>query len=152
MLAWRLGLSFFFNDTATTEIYTLSLHDALPILHGHHPNSAGRLLQPMKYGVRPIGVQDLLKVHHICLFRQLGVFFGSQVRDSASRQAANPAPPSRLRSVIGDDGHFKVVAMLRLKRAAHLDRIAAAAIRCHPFHLDRKSTRLNSSHGYISYA
>src|SRR5215204_7813614 len=25
---------FFFNDTATTEIYTLSLHDALPIFHG----------------------------------------------------------------------------------------------------------------------
>src|SRR3712207_8990736 len=28
-----LTLFFFFNDTATTEIYTLSLHDALPILH-----------------------------------------------------------------------------------------------------------------------
>src|SRR2546430_5647863 len=31
----QLALSsffFFFNDTATTEIYTLSLHDALPIL------------------------------------------------------------------------------------------------------------------------
>ena len=26
------GVVFFFNDTATTEIYTLSLHDALPIL------------------------------------------------------------------------------------------------------------------------
>src|SRR2546429_9626226 len=26
-------LFFFFNDTATTEIYTLSLHDALPIFH-----------------------------------------------------------------------------------------------------------------------
>src|SRR3989475_4586958 len=26
-----MSLSFFFNDTATTEIYTLSLHDALPI-------------------------------------------------------------------------------------------------------------------------
>src|SRR2546425_13171839 len=26
---------FFFNDTATTEIYTLSLHDALPISHGN---------------------------------------------------------------------------------------------------------------------
>src|SRR5574340_1847784 len=26
---------FFFNDTATTEIYTLSLHDALPILGRH---------------------------------------------------------------------------------------------------------------------
>src|SRR3712207_6977746 len=25
------GVDFFFNDTATTEIYTLSLHDALPI-------------------------------------------------------------------------------------------------------------------------
>src|SRR5215211_1528740 len=28
---------FFFNDTATTEIYTLSLHDALPILRGALP-------------------------------------------------------------------------------------------------------------------
>src|SRR5256886_12508500 len=27
----RLYFFFFFNDTATTEIYTLSLHDALPI-------------------------------------------------------------------------------------------------------------------------
>src|SRR5258708_39952035 len=26
---------FFFNDTATTEIYTLSLHDALPICRSH---------------------------------------------------------------------------------------------------------------------
>src|SRR6185295_20344439 len=28
------SLLFFFNDTATTEIYTLSLHDALPIWEG----------------------------------------------------------------------------------------------------------------------
>ena len=28
---WSLSSLFFFNDTATTEIYTLSLHDALPI-------------------------------------------------------------------------------------------------------------------------
>src|SRR5256885_3350289 len=28
---------FFFNDTATTEIYTLSLHDALPIYHDPRP-------------------------------------------------------------------------------------------------------------------
>src|SRR5256885_12559827 len=28
---------FFFNDTATTEIYTLSLHDALPICRGTLP-------------------------------------------------------------------------------------------------------------------
>ena len=33
MLSVRISLCclFFFNDTATTEIYTLSLHDALPI-------------------------------------------------------------------------------------------------------------------------
>src|SRR3712207_7687486 len=29
-------LLFFFNDTATTEIYTLSLHDALPIYRALH--------------------------------------------------------------------------------------------------------------------
>src|SRR5256885_1162406 len=39
-LALHLGFSFgivffFFNDTATTEIYTLSLHDALPISLSH---------------------------------------------------------------------------------------------------------------------
>src|SRR3712207_9389239 len=32
-----VSLSFFFNDTATTEIYTLSLHDALPIFPSGHP-------------------------------------------------------------------------------------------------------------------
>src|SRR5256885_16698123 len=31
---------FFFNDTATTEIYTLSLHDALPICAGLEPGVA----------------------------------------------------------------------------------------------------------------
>src|SRR2546430_2796211 len=34
MLCWRIFFFFFFNDTATTEIYTLSLHDALPISYG----------------------------------------------------------------------------------------------------------------------
>src|SRR3712207_7107823 len=33
---------FFFNDTATTEIYTLSLHDALPISLGHVELRGGR--------------------------------------------------------------------------------------------------------------
>src|SRR5260221_10425408 len=31
LLIFTLSFFFFFNDTATTEIYTLSLHDALPI-------------------------------------------------------------------------------------------------------------------------
>src|SRR5215208_7866626 len=33
---------FFFNDTATTEIYTLSLHDALPISRTGGPRPAPR--------------------------------------------------------------------------------------------------------------
>src|SRR5215211_8545415 len=34
---------FFFNDTATTEIYTLSLHDALPIFAGDDDPNRSRL-------------------------------------------------------------------------------------------------------------
>src|SRR5690349_24030862 len=78
-------LFFFFNDTATTEIYTLSLYDALPI------------------------------------------------------STAGAADPGGL-----------VVAHQRRRR-----RVCGAAIGgCgkEPVHLDRKSTRLNSSHVEISYA
>src|SRR2546422_2323433 len=73
---------FFFNDTATTEIYTLSLHDALPI-----------------YG------------------------------------AAAPAhsTPPRLRAASRRSSNVSNAGFLATSR-------------------DRKSTRLNSSHGYISYA
>src|SRR5256885_14347799 len=42
---FQLFFFFFFNDTATTEIYTLSLHDALPISRRHTMNrdhSTGR--------------------------------------------------------------------------------------------------------------
>src|SRR2546428_5044413 len=38
---------FFFNDTATTEIYTLSLHDALPIFLTHNETSTG-LTNPLR--------------------------------------------------------------------------------------------------------
>src|SRR2546429_6425789 len=78
-----ISFFFFFNDTATTEIYTLSLHDALPI----YPSSNSR---PMI--VIPCGT------------RRGGLNFGSGLAGSGAQS------------------------------------------------LDRKSTRLNSSHGYISYA
>src|SRR5258707_11038825 len=79
---------FFFNDTATTEIYTLSLHDALPI----------------SLRVRPL----------------------SQVSDRALGHGGVGQRP----------GHQldKLVALVAVP------------------HLDRKSTRLNSSHANISYA
>src|SRR5215217_8529385 len=38
---------FFFNDTATTEIYTLSLHDALPIVPGSGTATAVMLSTPI---------------------------------------------------------------------------------------------------------
>src|SRR2546429_9830888 len=76
-----LMIFFFFNDTATTEIYTLSLHDALPILQGDAPKTA--LLE--EFRLTPNAV----------LFATASFWQGVE---------------------------------------------------------DRKSTRLNSSHGYISYA
>src|SRR2546422_6768367 len=86
---------FFFNDTATTEIYTLSLHDALPILI-----AAPCVVQIRR---RPlIRFRDQILIH--------------QPLERAV-ESCRPEP--------------------------HL---AARAVE------DRKSTRLNSSHGYISYA
>src|ERR1035437_4801970 len=38
---------FLFNDTATTEIYTLSLHDALPI---YYPTGTGQVISNMADG------------------------------------------------------------------------------------------------------
>src|SRR2546429_7995722 len=78
-------LFFFFNDTATTEIYTLSLHDALPIYAAHGRDGRGARQHAARRGWQHPGA----------------------------------------------------------------DRVHAAALRVVR---DRKSTRLNSSHGYISYA
>src|SRR5256885_16889003 len=41
------SIFFFFNDTATTEIYTLSLHDALPISHSDRTGSVQQVKQPL---------------------------------------------------------------------------------------------------------
>src|SRR3712207_7517697 len=85
-----LFLFFFFNDTATTEIYTLSLHDALPICPHQRPRHRRRA--PCRRGLRA-GAAD---------------------------------------------------------RPSQRDPVADAVRR--RLMLDRKSTRLNSSHANISYA
>src|SRR5256885_2393506 len=41
-MTYPYSFFFFFNDTATTEIYTLSLHDALPISRAAHRVAADR--------------------------------------------------------------------------------------------------------------
>src|SRR3712207_9541555 len=53
MFTLFLVIYFFFNDTATTEIYTLSLHDALPIFHARP--------RPRR---RPAPALRLLGAHH----------------------------------------------------------------------------------------
>src|SRR3989454_10917780 len=52
-------LVFFFNDTATTEIYTLSLHDALPISCVEDDAAPGPPAPEPKRGGGPLGVPDL---------------------------------------------------------------------------------------------
>src|SRR5438067_9073274 len=47
---------FFFNDTATTEIYTLSLHDALPISDYAQPNPPARILDALIAGEIDVAV------------------------------------------------------------------------------------------------
>src|SRR5690348_18505827 len=65
ILTSRRFLFFFFNDPATTEIYTLSLHDALPILVAQVGERQQRLLRELEklavehgQGAR-LGVEDV---------------------------------------------------------------------------------------------
>src|SRR3712207_442694 len=64
---------FFFNDTATTEIYTLSLHDALPILGNSASSSKNntpllaRLISPRDEFAPPPIIEILVVVWCGCL-------------------------------------------------------------------------------------
>src|SRR2546430_17583726 len=52
---------FFFNDTATTEIYTLSLHDALPICPSTQaPGPSEAQITPGRWDVDRVRCSDLL--------------------------------------------------------------------------------------------
>src|SRR2546430_7163355 len=94
-------LFFFFNDTATTEIYTLSLHDALPIFPVPRPDQGQAVFADREAPVERAGA----------------VFEHGA-------------------TLVGDRG-LEVRLVL---------------FRCEDGPLDRKSTRLNSSHSQISYA
>src|SRR6266702_3889749 len=66
---------FFFNDTATTEIYTLSLHDALPILPRRVPLPLARTEVPS------------LQIPHFAM--PVSKCFGSLPRDVSARGPDN---------------------------------------------------------------
>src|SRR2546430_15582007 len=58
----HMHLFFFFNDTATTEIYTLSLHDALPIFTAMEKKAKkiAALMQGHHFAVQR-------RIHHSCV-------------------------------------------------------------------------------------
>src|SRR2546428_7170188 len=95
---------FFFNDTATTEIYTLSLHDALPISGGgshHEPQLVDRdrvgQHEFRSEGTRLNSSHDQISYAVFCLEKKSELFFRnlrraigptvSQTQDIASQAA-----------------------------------------------------------------
>src|SRR2546425_2062843 len=58
---------FFFNDTATTEIYTLSLHDALPIsgMYPHQIHRSPRSLAPESGKMPPKALRSACARHRV---------------------------------------------------------------------------------------
>src|SRR3712207_8564282 len=84
MLAPSCLLFFFFNDTATTEIYTLSLHDALPIWSARCPGTVSRsnpVLNHLFYSITSTPMKDFL-----LLFRQPHLRSEEHTSELQSRQ------------------------------------------------------------------
>src|SRR3712207_8915520 len=85
---------FFFNDTATTEIYTLSLHDALPISAGARGLPAGR---PGRRRDRPRPAHDravpLRQVGPQAVLRRDAQAVGLHRRQRTPPSPAGVAPP-----------------------------------------------------------
>src|SRR3712207_7072929 len=83
---------FFFNDTATTEIYTLSLHDALPICEGIGGGALqmyieGRLKQEQLH-ISPYvdGLEHLLFMEELRVKYDIGLRSEEHTSELQSRQ------------------------------------------------------------------
>src|SRR3712207_8399744 len=122
-------LSFFFNDTATTEIYTLSLHDALPIL--------------IPVNIRFIAKHVLKRIPFLGWYMAgTGMIFLNRSNRRESMRSLKLAG-ERIRAgsnilAFPEGTRSKDGRILPFKKGS--------------FVLDRKSTRLNSSHANNSYA
>src|SRR3712207_8240190 len=73
---------FFFNDTATTEIYTLSLHDALPIFEAQSSVLEPRGEHPDIVDLRLCAILEAPRHAHLELPRQVGVLAVARDRKS----------------------------------------------------------------------
>src|SRR2546423_7851205 len=85
---------FFFNDTATTEIYTLSLHDALPICHRAR---AERLSARRARGARPEPKRRAARCRARVTRLSRGAFRGG--RPTVRRNARSEEHTSELQSL-----------------------------------------------------
>src|SRR5436189_2863475 len=96
---------FFFNDTATTEIYTLSLHDALPISLLRRRVAAARRLQPRPRGIHA-GAQDRkstrLNSSHRCI--SYAVFCLKKKKNSAGREGQRRLTTDTTRASVQQQG------------------------------------------------
>src|SRR5258708_1831561 len=75
---------FFFNDTATTEIYTLSLHDALPICNSSVENFVASFRPGLTHAVHGSHGFLGLSSHRFALRRELPDGNGLGARDTHS--------------------------------------------------------------------
>src|SRR3989442_13053151 len=112
-----LLIFFFFNDTATTEIYTLSLHDALPIFP-EHPDPA-----VVAAAHHPVD-RDCAGRAHRYLLR------GERHRQAAHPEPGDPEPAAVVRRVSARVVHFRSredgrVRELHLARSAGPSRVGA---------------------------
>src|SRR5215216_8148111 len=89
---------FFFNDTATTEIYTLSLHDALPICR-RRPHTVGAPVMSTWLAVVGVGrseehTSELQSPDHlVCrLLLDKKNTIGREVEDRGSRRVRGRRP------------------------------------------------------------
>src|SRR3989475_10334245 len=82
---------FFFNDTATTEIYTLSLHDALPILIDQKAQELGRLLGQSEEYKALVQASDRMREDATC--KQLLAEVERIARDIERAAQENREPP-----------------------------------------------------------
>src|SRR5256884_9223713 len=107
---------FFFNDTATTEIYTLSLHDALPIYYFSREYGLPCIdyIEP-KPGIPPtpghvLEVINEMREHHLQVLLSTNYYDHNQVLEVAQRTGAKAViVPSNTNGAPGINTYFDLM-------------------------------------------